>query len=214
MQLFLSPLTPDELIYIEEQREKTKFEGSLPPTSDEACFVLRRQLMEGQEVREWQRRERNIKKLQKNKLNLLQNLLEEREKLAEEENQKRIFALKQKKTETKNKLQLRLNKQKVKILRKIMAAKRAFGKLKGERTLIDEYQDFASRVYASMTRDGLCVNSLAQHFDFKFPEFQSLGGFLGFIESLKPEDLEFNVRLEDLVKLHSKKVTKLERHHR
>lgn len=170
--------------------------------------------MEGQEVREWQRRERNIKKLQKNKLNLLQNLLEEREKLAEEENQKRIFALKQKKTESKNLLTLKLNKQKVKILRKIMAAKRAFGGLKGERTLIDEYQDFASRVYANMTRDGLCVNSLAQHFDFKFPEFKTLGGFLGFIESLRPEDLEFDVGLEELVKLHSKKITKLERHHR
>ena len=75
--------------------------------------------MEGQEIREWQKREKNIKKLQKNKLNLLQTLLEERERLAEEENQKRVAKLKQQKTEFKNLLKVKIDKKKVKILRKI-----------------------------------------------------------------------------------------------
>lgn len=39
------PPTIDELVYIEELREKTSFEGALPPLSDEASFSLRRKLM-------------------------------------------------------------------------------------------------------------------------------------------------------------------------
>jgi len=33
-------------LLIEELREKTAFEGALPPLSDEACFQLRRKLMQ------------------------------------------------------------------------------------------------------------------------------------------------------------------------
>ena len=52
-------------------REKRAFDNALPPTSDEACFALRRKLMEDQEVREWTRREDDIKRLQNERLNLL-----------------------------------------------------------------------------------------------------------------------------------------------
>jgi hypothetical protein len=45
-------------------REKRFFENALPPTSDEACFVLRRKLMEELEVREWNKREEDIKRIQ------------------------------------------------------------------------------------------------------------------------------------------------------
>jgi hypothetical protein len=43
-------------------REKRAFDYALPPTSDEACFALRRKLMVEQEVREWDKREDDIKK--------------------------------------------------------------------------------------------------------------------------------------------------------
>jgi hypothetical protein len=65
-------------------REKRAFENALPPTSDEACFVLRRKLMEELEVREWNKREEDIKRLQNERLNLLQSALVEREKETEE----------------------------------------------------------------------------------------------------------------------------------
>lgn len=56
------PPTIDELIYIEEQREKTKFETALPPLSDEFSFHLRRKLMENQENYEWNKKELDLKK--------------------------------------------------------------------------------------------------------------------------------------------------------
>jgi hypothetical protein len=35
-----------EMELIEQMREKRAFDNALPPTSDEACFTLRRKLME------------------------------------------------------------------------------------------------------------------------------------------------------------------------
>lgn len=61
-------------------REKRAFDYALPPTSDEACFNLRRNLMETQEIHEWKKREDDIKSAQNERLNLLQSALVEREK--------------------------------------------------------------------------------------------------------------------------------------
>ena len=52
----------DEMEYIKIQREKISFENALPPTSDESSFLLRRKLMEEQEIKEWNKRETEIKK--------------------------------------------------------------------------------------------------------------------------------------------------------
>ena len=40
------PASMAEMDLIEQMREKKAFENALPPTSDEACFLLRRKLME------------------------------------------------------------------------------------------------------------------------------------------------------------------------
>lgn len=57
------PASMAEMELIEQMREKRAFENALPPTSDEACFTLRRRLMEEQEFREWNKREEDIKRL-------------------------------------------------------------------------------------------------------------------------------------------------------
>ena len=78
------PASMTEMEHIERMREKRAFENALPPTSDEACFMLRRKLMEELEVREWNKREEDIKRLHNERLNLLQSALVEREKDTEE----------------------------------------------------------------------------------------------------------------------------------
>lgn len=65
------PASLEEIEQIEIAREKEWFENSLPPISDEASFSLRRQLMEHQEHREWNKKEEEIKKLHNEKLYLL-----------------------------------------------------------------------------------------------------------------------------------------------
>ena len=57
------PASMAEMELIENMREKRAFEQALPPTSDEACFILRRRLMEDQEFWEWSKREEDIKRI-------------------------------------------------------------------------------------------------------------------------------------------------------
>jgi hypothetical protein len=57
--------------------------------------------MEDQEVREWTRREDDIKRLQNERLNLLQSALVEREKDNEEKHAHRTEEIRLKKTEIK-----------------------------------------------------------------------------------------------------------------
>ena len=85
-------------------REKRAFENALPPTSDEACFILRRRLMEELEIREWNKREEDIKRVQNEQLNLLQSALVEREKVTEENNAQRTEEIRLKKMENKEML--------------------------------------------------------------------------------------------------------------
>ena len=54
------PATMAEMHLIEQMREKRAFDYALPPTSDEACFNLRRKLMVAKEIREWKKREDDI----------------------------------------------------------------------------------------------------------------------------------------------------------
>lgn len=56
------PVSIQELDRIEMKREQTWFELALPPISDESSFNLRRKLMEEQELREWKKKEDDIKK--------------------------------------------------------------------------------------------------------------------------------------------------------
>ena len=65
------PASMIEMDLIEKMREYKAFQNALPPTSDEACFTLRRRLMEEQEHREWNAREADIKSIQNERLNLL-----------------------------------------------------------------------------------------------------------------------------------------------
>ena len=51
------PASIEELEQIELARDKNRFDLALPPISDESSFILRRKLMEEQELREWKKKE-------------------------------------------------------------------------------------------------------------------------------------------------------------
>ena len=51
------PASIEELEQIELAREKNWFDLALPPISDESSSILRRKLMEEQELREWKKKE-------------------------------------------------------------------------------------------------------------------------------------------------------------
>ena len=154
-----------EMELIEQMREKRAFENALPPTSDEACFTLRRHLMEDQEVREWSKREDDIKRLQNERLNLLQSALVEREKDNEEKHAHRTEEIRLKKTEIKERSLAKIQRKRIKVLRKMYKARKNV-EIKGlKRDIIEDYANFGSAVYAPITRDGLSLDKKANKYE-------------------------------------------------
>jgi hypothetical protein len=159
------PASMAEMELIDQMREKRAFDNALPPTSDEACFALRRRLMEDQEVREWDKREDDIKRLQNERLNLLQSALVEREKETEEKHAQRTEEIRLKKTENKERALAKIQRKRIKVLRKMYKARKNV-EIKGKkRDIIEEYANFGSTVYAPITRDGLSLDKKANKYE-------------------------------------------------
>ncbi len=118
------PATIDVLDMIEYNRERTWFENALPPISDEASFNMRRRLMEDQEVREWSKKEDEIKKLHGENLELVKQAIVEREKDITDKNLQRIEEIKIRKTEQKNRLIAKIQRKKMKVLRKLLKSRK------------------------------------------------------------------------------------------
>lgn len=157
-------------------REKRAFENALPPTSDEACFTLRRKLMEEQEVREWNKREEDIRRLQNERLNLLQSALVEREKETEERHAQRTEEIRLKKTENKERALAKIQRKRIKVLRKMYKARKNV-EIKGKkRDIIEDYANFGSTVYAPITRDGLSLDKKANKYEVQPEALSSYQG--------------------------------------
>ena len=93
------PVGRAEVEMIERARQKRLFESTLPPTTDEASFELRRAMLEEQELREWGEREKEIDRLQTERLNLLQKAIFAREEENEQLATQRVDALRRRKLE-------------------------------------------------------------------------------------------------------------------
>lgn len=159
------PASMAEMELIEQMREKRAFDNALPPTSDEACFIMRRRLMEDQEVREWNKREDDIKRLQNERLNLLQSALVEREKDNEEKHAHRTEEIRLKKTEIKERALAKIQRKRIKVLRKMYKARKNIEIKSHKRDIIEDYANFGSAVYAPITRDGLSLDKKANKYE-------------------------------------------------
>lgn len=170
------PASMEEMELIAQMREKRAFENALPPTSDEASFVLRRKLMEELEVRDWNKREEDIKRVQNERLNLLQSALVEREKDTEEKNAQRTEEIRLKKMENKERAVAKIQRQRIKVLRKMYKARKNV-EVKGQkRDIIEEYHNYGSTVYAPITRDGLSLDKKANKYEVQPEALSSYQG--------------------------------------
>ena len=165
-----------EMDLIEQMREKRAFDNALPPTSDEACFHLRRLLMEQQEFREWNKREDDIKRLQNERLNLLQSALVEREKETEEKHAQRTEEIRLRKTEDKERAHAKIQRKRIKVLRKMYKARKNVEAKGAKRDIIEEYANFGSTVYAPITRDGLSLDKKANKYEVQPEALSSYAG--------------------------------------
>lgn len=157
------PAGQAEIELIERNRKKKAFEASLPPMTDEASFLLRKAMMEVQENREWAYREAEIDHLHEQRIALLKQALQERDRENEFLAEQRVEALRQKLVHEKENNMERIQQERVTALRKLTKKRQQQQNLTlsassvsspTKRDIIEEYSDFGSTVYAPVTRDG------------------------------------------------------------
>ena len=186
-----------EMQYIENTRETLAFSHALPPTSDEASFALRRRLMEDQEHREWNERDEQIKKVQNERLNLLQSALYEREKESEEKHATRTEEIRLKKTENKERALAKIQRKRIKVLRKMYKARKGVEVNEMKRDIIQDYENFGSTVYAPITRDGLSLDKKANKYEVQPEALSSYAGLTELHEVLEVKKPQvFNTKMD------------------
>ena len=166
-----------EVEMIERMRQKRAFEQSLPPITDEASFELRRRMMEEQELLEWAEREKEIDRIQAERLELLQTAIEARDRENEFVQDQRVEEVRRKKMEEKDRAVAQIQRRRITALRKLAKARQADTLGKSKRDIIMEYADFGSQVYAPITRKGQHPDKQARHnIDVNATDLATLGG--------------------------------------
>jgi hypothetical protein len=205
-----------EMELIEQMRDKRAFENALPPTSDEASFALRRRLMEEQEHRQWNQRETTIKQMQNDRLNLLQSALVDREKRIEEHHAERTESIRHKKTEDKERALAKIQRKRIKVLRKMYKARKNVEMKSHHRDIIEEYAHYGSTVYAPITRDGLSLDKKANKYEVQPEALSSYAGLKDLEQVLmkkKKNDFETDINVQKVRKAYTKELTKKDRDH-
>ena len=175
-----------EVEKIEKMREKRAFEASLPPLSDLSQMGLRKKMLEEWERREWENREQEIVELQEEQLRTLAVEREQREARIDATSNQRLEALQSRLLHDKQQALTQLQKQRVKVLRTLGAARqRAEWKVE-KRSVIAEYASYSSNVYAPSTKLG------------KFPEKKPRGQEIN-PTPFEPRNLKELIELEETV---------------
>ena len=175
-----------EVEKIEKMREKRAFEASLPPLSDLSQMGLRKKMLEEWERREWEDREQEIVELQEEQLRTLAVEREQREARIDATSNQRLEALQSRLLHDKQQALTQLQKQRVKVLRTLGAARqRAEWKVE-KRSVIAEYASYSSNVYAPSTKLG------------KFPEKKPRGQEIN-PTPFEPRNLKELIELEETV---------------
>ena len=192
------PASMTEMELIEQSREKRLFEEMLPSSTDEACFLLRRKLMDEQEFKEWAKRENDIKRIQNERLNLLHTALIDREKENNEKNAQRVEEMKLKKTEQKDRALVKIGRKRIKVLRKMFKQRKAADTVGAKRDIIEEYGNFGSSVYAGITREGLNLDKLSNKYEVQPEVLTTYQGLTELTESLPARILQttYSIQVE------------------
>ena len=166
----------NELEMIEYARLKRDVEANLPPFTDEASMLLRKRLMEAQELREFKLRESEIDARREARMFVLEQALREKTESADFLASQRVESIRQARMEERETNLQKIRNKRIKVLRKL-----AYRRNQQEpqlsstepKDIIDSYFDKASEVYAPIRRKGelstvCCHNSyfsLSRSFD-------------------------------------------------
>lgn len=159
---------PKEIEMIEHARLKKDLETNMLPFTDEACFLIRKKMMETQELREFKLREAEMEAQRDVRLSSLARTLQERDESHEFLASQRVEAIRQSRMDVREKTMKKIRKKRIDILRKL-ARKRnitdsSIASTK-TRDVINDYFDRSSDVYAPLKREGKVNPAESKCFD-------------------------------------------------
>lgn len=173
-----------EVEMIERARAKRAWEATLPPLNDMSQLEKRKKMMDEMERKEWALRESEIEKLQEARLEVLKELLKQREENHQELNIKRLDKLWSKKQKEKEVKIKKIRNEHIKTIRKLIQKRRKVeGKLE-RRDVIQEYSGFNSQTYAPLTRVGVFLDRGSEQFVVKSRHLNTYQGLLELEASL------------------------------
>jgi hypothetical protein len=146
-----------EIEMIEHARLKRDLENNMLPFTDEACFIVRKDLMETQELREYKLREAEVEAQRDMRLATLKRALDEREETSEFLSSQRVEAIRQSRMDAREKVLQKIRKKRINVLRKLARKRNTVDPVlsdSAKRDIINDYFDRGSSVYAPLKRDG------------------------------------------------------------
>jgi hypothetical protein len=216
-----------EIEAIELARRRARIEASLPPTTDEASFEIRRTLMEHLELAAFQARENEIDTAHEDKLAVVEQQLRAREAEREFVAEQRVEEMRRKfEAEKEASLAIIANKR-IKLLRKMgkqrqqhethidmltgtgafvgVSSGSAGGASKGRKTtrdIIAEYADYGSRVYAPSVKEGRFPDKLraAAKLEVRAVELETANGLSDLTQTLPSTAFNPTIIRPDIVK--------------
>ncbi|GFO15944.1 cilia- and flagella-associated protein 91 [Plakobranchus ocellatus] len=173
-----------EVEMIERARTKRAWEATLPPLNDVSQLEKRRKMMDEMERQEWALREQEIEKLQQARLDVLKQLLKQREENHQELNIKRLdklWAIKQKNKEHRIK---KIRNEHIKSIRKMTERRSQIENGFQRRNVIEEYANPGSQTYAPLTRIGVFLDRGSEQYLVKSRHLSTYQGLLELEASL------------------------------
>ena len=160
------PIGANEVIMIDNARRKQELESNLPPFTDEANLMLRKRLMEFQELREFKLREEEVDRNREERLAKLEEHLHERDEANEFLVSQRLESTRQIKMAEKERAVQKLRSKRIKILRRLASRRNNISLMnKTTSDIIDSYFDKTSDIYVPSKRDGSDLPVDLQKFD-------------------------------------------------
>ncbi|XP_050416159.1 cilia- and flagella-associated protein 91 [Patella vulgata] len=173
-----------EVEMIERARAKRAWEATLPPLNDMSQLDKRRKMMDEMERKEWALREQEIEKLQEARLEVLKNLLKQREENHQDLNVKRLDKLWSKKQKVKESRIRKIRNEHIKTIRKLTQKRRNVeGKLE-RRKIINDFTEPGSQTYAPLTRIGVFLDRGSEQYVVKSRHLATYQGLLELEASL------------------------------
>ncbi|KAJ3279411.1 Cilia- and flagella-associated protein 91, partial [Borealophlyctis nickersoniae] len=173
------PVGMAELEMIERARAKRAWEASLPLVVDQESFEVRLRMMEEMELKEWEEREEEIRRLQEARLDILARVIKRREAENEAINNDRIEHIWQRKLQERDAVLEKIQKKRIKALRMLTDKRNKVEQKIERRDIIADYANYSSKVYAPKARDGVFQDKASTTLRVKLDE---LGNYQGLVE--------------------------------